>query len=245
MQDAYNGLFQPLLVQKRPWVNLTIYSVISLSKIQWFNIILIVVDQFSKEKHYKPCTTCNNGTNTETTACLFLCHVWYFYCLSINLISDRGPQFALKIWDFLCKLLRIRAKLLTTWHFKTDGQSKIANQEMKQYLCSYIDYFQDDWVEYLPMAKFSSNVNTSATTKVLPFLVLYGYISCMSFKPINLTALSICKRLVNAKTESIVICMQEVWGFTYTKIAKSQQAQVKAANKYQKPNLQYKVGNQV
>ena len=60
------------------------------------------------------------------------------------------------------------------------------------------------------MAKFSSNANTLAITKVLLFLMLRGCIPRMSFDSVNLTALSIRERLANAKAESIVICMQEV-----------------------------------
>ena len=95
------------------------------------------------------------------------------------------------------------------------------------------------------MAKFSSNANTSATTKIPPFLVSCGYISCMSFDLVDLTALSIRKRLANAKAKSIADCMQKVWYFTRAKMAKLQQAQVKVANKHRKPSPEYKVGDKV
>ena len=84
------------------------------------------------------------------------------------------------------------------------------------------------------MAKFSSNTNTSATTKVPLFLVSRGNIPCMSFEPVDLTALSTRERLANAKATSIADRMQEVWDFTRAKMAKSQQAQMKATNKHQK-----------
>ena len=60
------------------------------------------------------------------------------------------------------------------------------------------------------MAEFSSNANTSATTKVLLFLVSRGYIPRMSFDPMDLTASSTRKRLANAKAKSIADRMQEV-----------------------------------
>ena len=141
---------------------------------------------------------------------MFLRHVWCYHGLPISLTSNRGPQFASKMWNSLCKLLGIKAKLSTTWHPKTDGQSEIANQEMERYLWSYVNHFQDDWVDRLPMAEFSSNANTSATTKVAPFLASRGYIPRMSFEPVDLTASSIRERLVNAKVKSITDRMQEV-----------------------------------
>ena len=96
------------------------------------------------------------------------------------------------------------------------------------------------------MAEFSSNANTSATTKVSPFLVSRGYIPRMSFNPsVDLTASSTRERLANSKAKLIADRMQEVWDFTRAEMAKSQQAQVKAANRHQKPSPEYKVGDLV
>ena len=95
------------------------------------------------------------------------------------------------------------------------------------------------------MAEFSSNSNTSATTKVPPFLVSRGYIPRMSFDPVDLTASSTRERLANARAKSIASRMQEVWEFTRVEMAKSQQTQVKAANRHRKPSPEYKVGDLV
>ena len=95
------------------------------------------------------------------------------------------------------------------------------------------------------MAKFLSNANTSATTKVLLFLASCGYILRMSFDPVDLKASSTHKRLANAKAKSIANCMQEVWKFTRAEMAKSQRAQVKATNKHRKASSDYKVSDLV
>ena len=128
------------------------------------------------------------------------------------------------MWDSLCKLLGIKAKLSTAWHPETDGQSEIANQEMERYFRTYVNHFQNDWVENLPIAEFSSNANTSATTKIASFLASRGYIPRMSFDPVDLTASSTRERLANAKARSIADRMQEVWEFTRVEMAKSQGA---------------------
>ena len=244
-QDTYNGLFQPLPVPEKPWVDLTIDFVVGLPRSQGYNAILMVVDRLLKKRHYIPCTEQNDGTNEEATATMFLRFVWCYHGLPISLTSDRGPQFASKIWNSLCRLLGIKAKLSTAWHPETDGQSEIANQEIERYLRSYVNHFQNNWVERLPMAEFSSNANTSATTKVPPFLVSCGYILRMSFEPVDLTALSTREKLANARAKSIADCMQEVWEFTRAEMAKSQQAQVKAANRNRKASPEYWVGDLV
>ena len=77
-RDVYNGLLQPLLVSKKPWVNVTIDFVTGLPKChmygQIFDAILMVIDCLSKERHYIPCTEENKGTSAEAMAELF---IWY------------------------------------------------------------------------------------------------------------------------------------------------------------------------
>ena len=79
--------------------------------------------------------------DAESTAVLFLRYVWCYHGLPISLTSNQGPQFASKMWDSLCKLLDIKAKLSTAWLPETNGQSEIVNQKMEHYLCSYVNYF--------------------------------------------------------------------------------------------------------
>jgi len=57
----------------------------------------------------------------------------------------------------LCSRLKIKQNPSTAYHPQTDGQTKRVNQEVKQYLCLYVSYQQDDWSEYLPLAKFAHN----------------------------------------------------------------------------------------
>ena len=111
-QDAYNGLLQPLPVPEKPWVDLTMDFVLGLPKSQGYDSILMVVDRLSKKRHYILCTE-DNSTNAEATAAMFLRHVWCYHGLPVSLTLDRGSQFASKMWDSLCKLLGIRAKLST------------------------------------------------------------------------------------------------------------------------------------
>ena len=46
---------------------------------------------------------------------------------------------------------------------------------MEQYLCSYINYLQDGWSSWLPLAEFAVNNHSSDATQLSPFFVLHGY----------------------------------------------------------------------
>ena len=125
-------------------------------------------------------------------------------------MSDQGPQFVSAVWKTQCKILRINAKLLTAFHPETNSQSKIANQEMERHLRAYINHFQNNWVDLLPMAKFAANANPSASTKIPPFQATRGYIPRMSFNPVDLLEDSTRERLANTKARSIAADMEAV-----------------------------------
>ena len=46
---------------------------------------------------------------------------------------------------------------------------------MVQYLRSYINYLQDDWSVWLPLAEFAAYNHSSKATNLSPFFALHGY----------------------------------------------------------------------
>src|SRR5947199_9896102 len=55
------------------------------------------------------------------------------------------------------KKLDVKLNMSTAFHPQTDGQSEILNQILEQYLRTFCNYHQDDWLELLPFAEFSYN----------------------------------------------------------------------------------------
>ena len=98
----------------------------------------MVIDRLTKERHYTPCTTDENGTTAEATAYLLLNNVWKLHGLPLSLTLDRGPQFISGVWKNLCKILAIKVHLSTAFHPETDGQSEIADQEMERHLRTFV-----------------------------------------------------------------------------------------------------------
>jgi hypothetical protein len=71
--------------------------------------------------------------------------------------------------------LRTNHKLSTAFHPQTDGQTERLNQTLEQYLRSYVNQQQDNWVELLPLAQFAYNSAKSEATHTSPFFANYGY----------------------------------------------------------------------
>lgn len=182
-REKYMGLLRPLPIPDRPWVDISLDFVTGLPASRGSNAVLMVVDRFSKMRHLIPCTTDEHGTTAEETARLLITHVWKLHGLPDSMVSDRGPQFIASVWQLICTMLKIKAKLSTAFHPETDGQSEIANQEMERYLRTYVNYQQDNWAEWLPMAEYAANACVSSSTEVSPFMINYGFEPRMSFDP--------------------------------------------------------------
>jgi hypothetical protein len=52
-------------------------------------------------------------------------------------------------------------KLSTSFHPETDGQTERTNSTLKQYLRTYVNHRQDNWVSLLPMAQIAYNNKVS------------------------------------------------------------------------------------
>src|SRR5882672_9092708 len=61
------------------------------------------------------------------------------------------------------------------YHPETDRQAERVNQILEQYLRIYINYQQDNWVDFLPLAEFTYNNTSHSATMVTPFFANKGF----------------------------------------------------------------------
>ena len=85
----------------------------------------------------------------------------------------------------LYELLNIKANLSTNYHPQMDGQTEQINCEVEKYLRIYVNYRQMDWLEWLALAKFAHNSQTTSATGVSPFLLNYGQQPIISNKQVE------------------------------------------------------------
>jgi transposase InsO family protein len=141
---------------------------------------MCVVDSLTKCAHFIPTYT---TINAEGTALLFLKEVWKHHGTSLEVVSDRGPQFVTAFTCELYKLLGIKLATSTAYHPQTDGQTERVNQELEGYLRIFTSQRQDDWDELLPLGEFSHNNHVYSSTQQTPFMVDTGRHPCMGFEP--------------------------------------------------------------
>ena len=74
----------------------------------------------------------------------------------------------------LTKALWTKRILSMAYHSQIDGQMKQINQEVKVFLWHYVNYQQDNWIEWLLIAKFQYNNKKHIATGYISFKLNFG-----------------------------------------------------------------------
>ena len=136
-----------------------------------YNSVLVTVNHLSKQAHF--IATTSNITLLGVVQ-LSWDGAWKLHGLPKEAISDRGPQFMLNFMCGLSEILGIKVMASTAYHPQTDGQTEHVNQEVKQFLRLFVNQRQDDWYDWLSIAKFSYNDQVHASTQTSLFMLDAG-----------------------------------------------------------------------
>ncbi len=126
-----DGLLHPLPVPSLPWSHITLDFVSGLPPSKGNTVILMVVDRFSKAVHFIPLP---KFPSARETAQLMVDHVFRLHGLPVDVVSDRGPQFASRFWKEFCRQIGASASLSSGFHPQTNGQCEWANQDLERML---------------------------------------------------------------------------------------------------------------
>ena len=123
------------------------------------------------------------------------------------------------------------------YHPEDNGQTEHTNQTLKQYLCVYCNYQQDNWSELLPLAEFAYNNAPSATTGVSPFFTNKGY------HP-NITVHPKCD-IASSRARDFAVDLNKLQITLKAKISAAQQRYQKSTDARHSPAPDFKVGDKV
>ena len=79
---------------------------------------------------------------------------------------------------------------------------------MKNYLRAYINHMQDNWVDYLPIAKFADNNHINAFTEISPFFADNRFYLCVGVEPLG--ALETSQKAELPKANQIVANQEQI-----------------------------------
>jgi transposase InsO family protein len=102
---------------------------------------------------------------------LYYQHVYPWFGLPSQIISDRDPHFTSHFRKSLAKELGITWNLSMVYHPQMDRLTEHTNQKVEQFL-RLVSVNQEDWSSALPIATLIHNNSKNATTKMSPNLLL-------------------------------------------------------------------------
>ena len=227
------GLLKQLPVPEKPWNSILMDFIQQLPASTGFTAILVIVDRLSKQAIFIP--THDTITSPEL-AKLFLLHVFSKHGVPAHVMSDRGTEFVSHFFRSLGKALDMRLHFTSGYHPEGDGQTERSNQTLKQYLCVYCNYQQDNWANLLPLAEFAYNNTPSATTRVSPFFANKGYHPNISVYPE-------CE-MTSARAHDYAVDLKSLHQYLREEMANAQQCYQGPANAKHSLALDFKVGDQ-
>ena len=120
-----------------------------------YDSILVVFDQgLTKGIILIPCS---KTITAEETAQLLLENLYKHFGLLDKIISEQGPQFALKAFVKLLKLLGVKSSLSTAYRPQMDRTTEQVNQEIEAYLAIYCASHPEEWLMALHTLEFTHN----------------------------------------------------------------------------------------
>ena len=137
----------------------------------------------------------------------------------------------------LNNLLGIQMKLLMAYYPQTDGQTERINQKLEQYLRVFIDHRQEQWLDWLGMAEFMYNNKIHTATKISLFKANYGQNPRMGFEGRRKEKYEAVGKFVER--------MKKIQEKAKVALGKVQKEMKKFANRRQREEEEYKVGDLV
>jgi len=199
-----------------------------------FDTILVIVDRLTKQVIFIPA---HDTIMSADLAHLFVLHVFSKHGIPSYVTSNRGSEFVSNFFRSLGTALNMQLHFTSGYHPKGDGQTERTNQTLKQYLCVYCNYQQDNWSELLPLVEFAYNNAPSATTGVSPFFANKGYHLNITVHPE--------RDIASSRAHDFTVDLDELQSTLKTEIFMAQQRYQKSTDARCSPAPDFKVGDKV
>jgi hypothetical protein len=125
------GLLQPLPIPQGAWQDISMDFIEGLPLSEGFNVILVIVDRFTKYAHFIPI---RHPFSATTIAKAVFDNVVKLHGLTKTIVSDRDKVFTRTFWKELFSLMGTQLMMSFAYLPQIDGQIERVNQCLEMYL---------------------------------------------------------------------------------------------------------------
>lgn len=155
------------------------------------NIILVIVDQLFKQAIFVPMV---DTITLYDLAKLLMIHIFLKHGVLSHIICNQRSESVLNFFQSLGTILNMQLHFISRYYFEKNSQIEHTNQILEQYLCIYCKYQQDNWWDFLSLAKFIYNNTLSTTTSISLFVMNKSYyLNINVYLECDITFFCICK----------------------------------------------------
>jgi hypothetical protein len=166
------GKLQPLPIPTQAWQIITMDFIEGLPKSQRYDVILVVVDKFTKYAHFVPLS---HPFTASKVAEVYVDHIYKLHGLPTAIISDRDKIFTSQFWKELFRMTDTQLLMSSSYHPQTDGQTERVNQCVETFLRCSVHACPRQWSKWLSLAEFWYNTSYHSALGRSPFEALYGH----------------------------------------------------------------------
>ena len=160
----------PIPVPERVWSLVGIDIVGPLHETKNGNkYICAITDHFSKFSQAAPLPD-----KSANSVALFLYSVICRFGCFESMISDQGRKFVNELNDKLMEYFQSDHRISSSYHPQTNGQRERDNRTLKNALSKLVNEHGDDWDDYIDGVLLAYHSSEHASTKNMPFEVMFG-----------------------------------------------------------------------
>lgn len=166
------GLLDPLPIADMAWQHISMDFIEGLPNSQGKEVILVVVDRFTKYSHFIPLS---HPYTVQSVAQAFVDNIIKLHGPPKLIISDRDRIFTSQLWKDIFAAYKSELRYSSAYHPQTDGQTERINQCLETYLRFMTTQEPKKWMAWLPLAEYWYNTSYHTALKMSPFQALYGF----------------------------------------------------------------------